>query len=258
MNQKTNKIIVLVGVIIILGLMWWMRKGYYQKNNLIEKLTKEDIFKCESFLQARQEFRGKIFIPDWVMCRIKKDKIEKIPYEELFHQWNNSEPTPRNTYILSINLPKIFEEGLRTIPEPYNDIKPGMPIEIPQKFIICFSMKPYFKDINSWRIYPEGVILDNKNYSEIEEKIHTQLKCTKILSVEDLPIVSLVTTLPSKQILVENLVRNSQKPLYAIKLFVANKNIEGIENITVENLIKNPGANFSSFYRFQIPIIFSN
>jgi len=265
MTQKTNKIIVLLSLLLSVVVLIIGVKIYYEKDKkdeyfYNEAIPTEAIKKCEYFLSVEQEFRNEKFIPDWVMCKVENRQVTLINYEDLFKGTESIEPKSNSKIIVSFNLPEMFKRGLVTVEDTHGNIEANERILIPNNFNLCFIIGPRVQS-KEWSFWPKEIISSTsydypcKNYSKAPYDLFV---CTKAMTKENAPIISIGMRIPNEGRLKKETTERDRwdRVYFGIKMFITkNEVIVGGEK-NVSDLIEHTNEEFIPFYRFRIPIIF--
>ncbi len=265
MTQKTNKIIVLIGVILVFILIIFGLQINFEKSQtkLPVFISEPQIKECESLLNTIHRYDDKEFFPDWVMCKVEGNKVLEIPYGELFKGIKSNEPKARQKVILSLNLPKMFKRGLITVTDIHGNVKEGNFISPINKFHLCFIISPRPYE-NEWLFLPQEIMLINSYQFPCEkysQPPYSLFVCTKELTANSIVPISIAMTIPTKDDLLSseyNADKDEQnRVFFGTKIFISTKEIENSE-LTIPFFLQNSYTFFTPFYRFRIPIHLNN
>lgn len=180
MTQKTNKIIILIGIILIFALFYWAIKVYKPKETFLPSVEVEispeqekmEVLKTECELP--EEFLMNI-------CRYSPlNKAMPITTQKEIEK-NNEKTTIAVVNFGDLDIFKINLNQLITN-ESYKDISS----KLPENFQLCFRIQPLLEKI---QIIPQQVFSLNSN----------DIFCTKLLSKYSLPQISFLGYIPYPQ-----------------------------------------------------------
>lgn len=137
MNQKRNKIIVLISVLVLIIFVVWLIKVYkFQTSNKITRPLEDYYKECRAYLiEPHTSKNGLIVFPPQVFCKVVNGKVILLDEE-------NIEIHPGDFVITMVDTPRLFTQkyfNLRNL-----NLSPNQKITLPQdKVKFCVSYGPY-------------------------------------------------------------------------------------------------------------------
>lgn len=191
MNQKRNKIIVLIGVIISISIIGVSILRYISSDSFSAE-------KCAHLLENTIN-NGLLFSHSQKICQVTKGilikKVQEIQSNEIVK--------PGDQIIISVNLPEILTEEFRnsftgnTIQKPENNIYTLCFVIYPNlrsqsKYLKAETIQSFYQNY-FWHIVPDKIM----NFSSRGDNYI----CTKSLSLKNYSKISLIYTIPSQDFL---------------------------------------------------------
>jgi len=176
MSQKRNKIILLIGIIIIITFIVF---AYLQKTKQVFKTDYPEIFSrndlsvqynlCKSYLEkSKIGNKGNISTSPQVFCKVNNTKVELIPNDEVSQKLKAGD-----LIIMIVNVPKLLNQKYFDAMATHFS-QPAF--KVPKKnFHLCVTYKPYFASFfgpsRRFQFEPNGISKTSCSFFDSSDEV---------------------------------------------------------------------------------------